>query len=162
MWLTDKGDGTGFVMMLVDYVKEWWPYRKQKNVHFLHYVDRIKDPEGDIESFAKFLDIKLTPEQKATVVEKSGFKYMKKFNTKFSYCLGQNDAVQQIAGKIPDGLCAIEPDGFVSKGKDRNGEKEMDAAIVEATKKICVEHLGQAICDWLKSGGPMPDVEVPK
>ena len=142
-----------------EFVKKWWPYRKYKNVKFIHYKDRLKYPLRDIRELSTFIGEKLTENEVKKVLEVSQFSWMKKNNQKFAYCF--NSPIQQITGKLPSNCkCAMEAESFVALGPRRDGEKEYSNEIIEKVRNICLKELNEGICDWLYTGGQIPDIEL--
>ncbi len=159
--LNDKGDGEGFLYMMLKYIKFWWPYIRRDNVLLLHYKDRLAHPMEDIAVLDAFLGTKLSSEEQQNVLSHSNFEYMKTNNEKYAYCLSDApDSVQRLEGKIPSGMCAMEMTKFVAKGKDRDGNIELSPELVTAIRARVVEFLGPEIAAWLQSGGPPPDTTI--
>ena len=64
-WLKNAGGGvSGFKQFYVEFVKEWWPYRNQPNVFFLHYSDMRNDFPGSLDRLCDFLKVRLTKEKR--------------------------------------------------------------------------------------------------
>lgn len=59
-------------------IKSWWAVRHLPNVFVLHYAELKRDAAGCLERLAKFLNIPLSDELKAKVLEHSSFAWMKK------------------------------------------------------------------------------------
>jgi hypothetical protein len=66
-----------------DHLNSYWQVRHQENVLFMTYEEMKKDLPETVRKIAAFLDIKLTPDEFAEVVRKSGFAYMKQIEKKF-------------------------------------------------------------------------------
>jgi aryl sulfotransferase len=159
--MNDKGDGKGgmFLDMTVDHIAGWWPYRKRSNVLFCHYKDRLKDPSGDIDRISKFLGIQLTSEEKKNVLEITSFKWMKKNDKRFRICHIYDEPKRY--GLVGQNFeCMLG--NFTGTGPNRKGEEEIPTEMKNQALKIATEKLGVEIVQWLRSGGPMPDVELPK
>lgn len=62
----------------------YWAMKDRPNVLVLSYSKLKHDPETGIREVAKTLEVDLSEEQLAKVVEKSSFNYMKKINRKFA------------------------------------------------------------------------------
>ncbi len=60
------------------YVKNWWPYRNDPNVIFLHYSDVRKDLKGSVAKIADFLEVDLSPSELDVVVDRCSLQHMKK------------------------------------------------------------------------------------
>jgi hypothetical protein len=161
MMLVDKGDGTGLMDNILDYWVGWWPHRYDSNVLILNYADRLKDSHEDIRRIAKFLDVSLTDVEVDRIVASTDFKWMKKNTMKFSYAF-EPEGVQQLKGTPAANIIPIIGEGLVSKGKDRRGRDEVPLQYAEETERKCLRRLGPEICVWLKTGGPLPNVEIPQ
>lgn len=160
--LDDMGGGVGYISIQTEFLRNWWAHRHDPNVLFVHYGNRLKDPEADINNFAKFMGVDLTLAEKQAVITVSSFDVMKANNHKYAYCLSNaSDSVQQLSNKLSSPLCAMEDHVFVAKGKARNGRKEFSAHLVKRINDRCLEEFGAEICEWLETGGPPPDVDLP-
>jgi hypothetical protein len=60
-----------------------WRLRDSGNVLFLTYDSMRADLGAVVDKIAAFLGVQLTPEERAAVVERSSFAYMKKIEHKF-------------------------------------------------------------------------------
>ena len=58
-------------------INSYWQRKCQDNVLFVHYNDLKTDLEGEVQRLADFLDIELTREHLARVLERSSFDYMR-------------------------------------------------------------------------------------
>jgi len=83
-----------------EYVKNWWPYRNEKNVLMLHYSDAIKDLDGTVTKLADFLDVKLSKNEHTNVVQKCGMKHMKANTHLFNYALPLNPEWRETSKQI--------------------------------------------------------------
>jgi aryl sulfotransferase len=61
-----------------DHAEGWWRWQQERpNVLFLHYEEMRKDLGATVSRVAGFLGVELSETEHATVVEKSGFQWMK-------------------------------------------------------------------------------------
>ncbi len=61
-----------------DHADGWWRRaQEQENVLFLHYEEMLEDLGGAVDRVASHLGVSLSPEERAAVVDKSGYDYMK-------------------------------------------------------------------------------------
>jgi len=158
--LVDAGGGHSFMKLQVwDFVKSWWPHRKDANVLLLHYTNRVNQPEADIDALDSFLNTKLTREEKKAVLAQSSFEYMKAHDDAYLYLLPAND-VQQLKGKPSNGMAIMRKGGMIAQGKNREADKVLSPKTIEALHVQCKEHINAAICEWLLKGGPVPEVEL--
>lgn len=66
-----------------DFYAEWWERRRDPDVLWVCYEDLRSDLPGQVRRIAKFMDVSLTEELLATVVEKSSFAYMEAHQQQF-------------------------------------------------------------------------------
>ena len=69
------------------HLASYWPWRTRDNVLILTYGEMSRDLEGTVRRMAAFMDVALTDEEVALVVEKSSFAYMKRIDHKFTPAL---------------------------------------------------------------------------
>jgi hypothetical protein len=68
-----------------DHVDGWWRAAlAHPNVLFVHFEEMKADLTGTVERVAAFLDEPLSAEERAAVVEKAGFEYMKRHEERFT------------------------------------------------------------------------------
>lgn len=161
MMLKDAGDGKGGLLQqfVFTYLKSWWPYLNKTNVLLLHYKDRARDPSADIDRISRFLNISLSSEEKANVIEQTSFQYMKQHEQKYAVCLFDE---LRAKGKVPANFgCALHRHAMIAKGVARSGMHEVPADIQARVQQMCVATLGEEICLWLKTGGPLPSASPP-
>ncbi len=61
-----------------DHAAGWWDWAQERpNVLFLHYEAMLDDLGAAVDRVAAFLDVSLAPDERANVVGKSGYDYMK-------------------------------------------------------------------------------------
>jgi hypothetical protein len=67
-----------------EHVDGWWRWAQQReNVLFIHYEHMLDDLDATVGQVAAFLDVDLTPAERAEVVRKSDYKYMKQHEEHF-------------------------------------------------------------------------------
>jgi len=163
-FLKDDGSGKGgFIKYGFDVYKAFWPYRHEPNVLFVHYSDRLKDDRTQIKKMADFVGVKLTEEELDKVTKASSFSEMKKQESKVNllHLFDQFKA----KGLIPEDvfiLTAEDGPKFLSKGPGRKGEQEVRESMIEGVGEAIRSVFGSEIAQWIKTGGPLPDVELPK
>lgn len=57
--------------------QSWWNYRHLDNIHLVHYADLKADPLGEIRGMAEFLEIEISDEALAAVIDHTGFDAMR-------------------------------------------------------------------------------------
>jgi hypothetical protein len=66
------------------HVDGWWRWAEQRpNVLFVHYEAMLEDLPATVDRVAAFLETPLEPAERAAVVEKTGFAYMKAHEERF-------------------------------------------------------------------------------
>ena len=70
-----------------EHLASYWPWRDRGNVLMLTYGEMIQDLEGSVRRIAAFMDVALTDEELALVVEKSSFAHMQDIERKFAPAL---------------------------------------------------------------------------
>jgi hypothetical protein len=163
--LKDVGNGKerGLDAFFLDVIAGWWPYRNKPNVLFLHYDDRLKDPEGDVDRMAKFLNVKLTAEEKQNVIKHSSFKWMKEHEKIYAYGLrslknGELGPYEN-SSAIPETI--ILEGAMVVKGGARDTKEVMYPAFYEEAKKEAIKRLGKKVYEWVERGGSgFKDIEL--
>ncbi len=71
----------------VEHVAGYWPWRNRDNVLMLTSGEMTRDLDATVRRIAAFMDVALTDEELALVVEKSSFAYMKHIDHKFAPAL---------------------------------------------------------------------------
>ena len=66
-----------------EHVASYWRVRHEPNVLFLTYERMRADLPGTVDRIAAFMGVALTPDERAAVIERSTFDYMKKIGDKF-------------------------------------------------------------------------------
>jgi len=160
--LEDAGGGVAFLALCTDLLKEWWPYRKQPNVLFVHYSDRLRDDRLQIQRMANFIGQTLTEEELEHIVDKCSFDKMKKVEKK----LEMPRALQPFKdrGLVPQNVFPASSDTsgmLMDKGAKRQGNKELATSIVDGVTAFMVKEFGADIFRWIQNGGDIPDVELP-
>ena len=61
----------------------WWALRDQPNVCVLRFADMKADLPGAVDTVAAFMGVELTSTERAAVIERSGFQWMKAHNAQF-------------------------------------------------------------------------------
>ena len=86
-----------------DHLHGWWALRDRPNVHPFFFRESISQQEKFIDELAGILNVELTPEEKARVVEKCSFAYMKENESKFGppmFWFARNKAKMMRKGKV--------------------------------------------------------------
>jgi len=55
--------------MIFQFLANWWPYRNEDNVLFLHFADMKRDHEGSVRKIAEFLGYEPAADEWPTILE---------------------------------------------------------------------------------------------
>lgn len=91
------GPGQG---LYFGYLNTWWPLRHDPNVLLLHFADAKRDLDGFLRKLASFVGVQVPEDKWAGVVERCGFPWMKKNQTKFHYRVWGNEVLDKKNFKI--------------------------------------------------------------
>ena len=81
-----------------EHVKGWWQWQADRpNVLFLHYEEMLEDLAGAVDRVAEFLEVDLLPDERAEVIRKSGYGYMKEHEEVFEMACDRGDYGQRSA-----------------------------------------------------------------
>lgn len=119
-------------------IRSWWEARHQPNVQFLHFNDLKRDLAGSIAAIADFLDVALTPAQRADVLHHSTFEYMKENAAKAA----------PLGGIFWEG----GPKTFINKGTNNRWRDILPPELSAAYEARAVAELGADCAHWLKTG----------
>mmetsp|Transcript_9740 Transcript_9740/g.18297 ORF Transcript_9740/g.18297 Transcript_9740/m.18297 type:complete len:373 (-) Transcript_9740:3319-4437(-) len=137
--------GGAFYDSGLPYVNGWWKVKDEENVLLLHYSDAKKDLPGTVAKMAEFYGVEMTDEERAKVVEKCGFNYMKKHEDMFGYRLPLNPNFDGTVMKIGR---------MIRKGQDGDGKVFFTEEEKEEWRKLEEEHFGDdpAKLQWARHG----------
>ncbi len=76
-WFDWESEGYPFWSNL-HHTQTYWDYRHLPNLFFVHYNDLLEDLDGEVERLAGFLDIALTDEHRARIVDGTTFENAKR------------------------------------------------------------------------------------
>jgi aryl sulfotransferase len=119
-------------------IRSWWNLRHLPNVMLVHFADMKRDLAGTVRDVADFLGIELDQKTFATVVEHTGFDYMKR-NAHLAAPLG---------GAIWEGGAST----FINKGTNGRWQGTLTPAEVRAYENRAVAELGADCAAWLEAG----------
>jgi len=157
--LNDMGNGKPMLNVLItDVLGLWWPYRKHKNVLFVHYNDRLKDHKGEIDRMARFVGVNLTADELDAVAEQTTFAAMKKVSHKFDPHAIFDEF--KARGKLPKDVDSMIKD-LVNVGGKRDAKTELSLEFVAKIKAKLLREFPAEVVEWFINGGhALPDVEV--
>lgn len=130
-WVADEGR---FFQIIASY----WVRKSQTNLMMLHYNDLKKDLAGEVRRIAKFLDIELSDQHFADVVERSSFTYMREH--------------PEMLGDNLDDFFEGGVKGFIFKGTNGRWRDVLSEDEVNEYQKRRDELLPQDAIDWLVDG----------
>jgi aryl sulfotransferase len=105
--------------------QRWWSYRHLDNILLVHYADLKADPLGEIHRIADFLDIELSDEALANVVDRTSFAAMRERGI-------AADAASDGSSPFRDGARTFFHKG--TNGRWRDVLTEAELAMYEQTK----------------------------
>jgi hypothetical protein len=127
------------------FLNAWWPLRDKSNVLFLHFSDMKRDHEGSIRKIAKFLEVELTGDQWAKVLEFTSFAWMKQHEDKF-------EAIT--AGKVP----VLRRGAMLRKGEAGKARSDGMTDVISRHLRTVGEQTcpDAASIEWFYQGGELP------
>jgi hypothetical protein len=97
------------------HVEGWWEWSESRdNVLFVHFEEMKRDLGGVVDRVAAFLGCALTPDERARVIEKSSFAYMK--------------AHEDVFEMAPPTMFSVAGGEFMASGKEKRHEDVTPAA----------------------------------
>ncbi len=83
-WMTEAMRPADFLFGdWATHTASWWALRNKPNTLVLSFADLKKDTPGVIDQVAELLGVRLSPEQRDKVIERSGFAWMKEHESQF-------------------------------------------------------------------------------
>ena len=93
------------------FIDSWWKLRDRDNVLVMLYEDMRSDGEAAVDTIAEFLGVELTKDQRASVIEKSGFEWMKANDHRFAPPAWDEGSVSLVrSGKTGSGKQGLTPE----------------------------------------------------
>lgn len=114
-----------------NHTASWWAHRDQSNVMVIPFNYLKADMTGYIDKISDFLGVELTADERANVIEKSSFAYMKEHNYKFS--------------PIPANTKVVD---IVRSGKTGSGKELLSSEQMRAIDDKCKRDLHQLGSDF--------------
>jgi len=140
-WFEWESEGYPFWSNLY-HTQSYWDYKHLPNFFFVHYNDLLKDLDGQVGRIAEFIEIELTSEQRARIVEETTFGNAKR-----------RAAAQAEESGEGNSFWKGGSDAFYFKGTNgrwRDVLDEEDLAMYEAAKHRV---LSPDCAAWLEDGG---------
>ena len=120
------------------HAQSWWDYRHLPNILFLHYGDLLRQPSVEIQRVADFLEIPVSSENLARVVEATTFKPMK----------ADGDNIVGQAGVMWNGGAQR----FLHKGTNGRWHEVLNDKDLEAYEAMKNKTLSRECAGWLEQG----------
>ncbi len=139
-WFDWESDGWPYWSHLY-HVQSWWDFRHLPNILFLHFSDMVADLGREVRRIAQFLDIGVSDERLAEVVEATTFGQMKK--SAEQYAPGGGEFWK-------GGAETFLHRGTNDRWRDVLSDEEL--ALYDAA---CERTLDSACRKWLEQGGPV-------
>lgn len=142
---SDIIDSRGMQGAFFGFLNAWWPFRKEKNVLFLHFSDMKREHRASIGKIAEFLGVEPAPDQWPGILEYTSFRWMKQHEDKFE---------AGTAGKVPIlERGAMMRKGEAGKAKSDGMTDDISRHLREVGNRICPD---AAAVDWFYQGGDLP------
>jgi aryl sulfotransferase len=120
------------------HAQTWWDFRHLPNILFVHFADLLAAPSIEIQRIADFLQIEVTEDSLAHIVEAVSFKSMK--SNPF-LVLGDTD------GSFKGGAKRL-----INKGTNGRWRDVFDATDLEAYEALIATALSPECARWLEGG----------
>mmetsp|Transcript_24322 Transcript_24322/g.29691 ORF Transcript_24322/g.29691 Transcript_24322/m.29691 type:complete len:280 (-) Transcript_24322:87-926(-) len=128
---------------VLDYIKEWWPYRNHPNVLLLHYGEVYKDVPGTLRKLAEFLGLNDISEEDFTEIEKRvSIDFMKSRQDRYLCRFGHDNDKTVFSAKA----------GIIRKGGVGTSKKHLNEELNQRFEKHLKEKLGDdpELMKWYK------------
>lgn len=122
----------------------------------VHYADRIKDPRGDVQRWARFMGVALSPDELDRVLLQTSFKHMQAHERPFLMCEIMSACRARGFGRRGSSACVATPEKVVAKGAKRDGSLEHSPEFVQWVNAEVDKAVGPALGKWLREGGEVP------
>lgn len=120
----------------------WWPYRDLDNVLFVHYNDLLSNPQSQISTIAKFLNIDVTPSFWPHLLQRVSFNFMKAHGAEI---MGR--AEQSFKGGAAT---------FINRGENGLWRNVLDEGEKSLYELAANRALDQQARSWLEKGNREP------
>ncbi len=120
------------------HAQTWWDYRQLPNIFFVHFQDLLDDPSGEIARIAKFLEIEVSDERLAAVVDAVSFNHMR----------ANGDNVMGGAPVFWDG----GSDRFINKGTNGRWRDVLTDDDLALYQQMVDRTLSASCAAWLEQG----------
>lgn len=160
MLLHDIGIGKSYLdLTVLGLVQTWWKYRKEPNVIFVHYSNRVRDHRGEIKRLSDFLKIDLSEDEITRVEKSTSFVAMKEESDKYN--IRQIYEPFKKRGLVPQDMLGLARNS-IFLGPSRSGKSELSPSVQEEIYQKVFAACGAAITQYLFEGGEFPNgAELP-
>ena len=138
----DHDNGTDRVCPSLSFwrtIRGWYAARNLPNLLLVHFNDLKADLEGEIRRIADFLDVPVSEDKRADILEHCSFAYMKEHAVKMAP--PQADVVWEGGAGT-----------FINKGSNGRWRDVLSAEDVRRYEEKAVEELGEECAGWLAEG----------
>ncbi len=139
-WFDWESDGWPYWSHLY-HVQSWWDFRHLPNILFLHFSDMVADLGREVRRIAQFLDIGVSDERLAEVVEATTFGQMKKSAEEYA----PGGGVHWKGGA----------ETFLHRGTNNRWRDVLSDEELALYDAACERTLDPACRKWLEQGGPV-------
>lgn len=123
------------------HLQTWWDYRHLDNIHFVHFVDLLEDPEKAIRGVAAYLDIEIDEKMMPGILERISFGSMKK---NFMKIMPESSEIWKGG-----------TDRFMNKGTNGRWRGVLSDEELAQYDKAVEKALTPDAARWLEHGGPV-------
>ena len=134
-WL--NGDGFPLWSMWEN-VRSWWVVRHLPNVLLVHFADLKRDLAGELDRIARFLNVRLEPEQYDAVLRHCSFDWMK----------ANASRAAPLGGVLWDGGAGT----FINRGTNGRWRDTLTSADCAEYETRAIAELGPECAAWLANG----------
>eukprot|EP00933_Yihiella_yeosuensis_P082772 TRINITY_DN9675_c0_g5_i1.p1 TRINITY_DN9675_c0_g5~~TRINITY_DN9675_c0_g5_i1.p1 ORF type:complete len:398 (-),score=65.95 TRINITY_DN9675_c0_g5_i1:1189-2382(-) len=132
------------------YAAQWWAYRNDPNVLFLHFSDLKKDIKKELRKIAAFVGVKVPESAWPLIEEKTSFKWMQDNEEIFKYYIES----EHYTGTIMNS----EKGSMIRKGTVGDGKDKLTPEQEKKWQELNDQYFGDkpGLAEWALTGGPVP------
>jgi aryl sulfotransferase len=120
------------------HAQTWWDYRHMPNLLFVHHQDLLDDPSSQIARIADFLNVEVSPDSLATIVESVSFKKMRQNSEQV---VGEAEVFWNGGGKR-----------FLNRGTNGRWRDVLDEDDLKLYELLKQRTLSESCAAWLEQG----------
>ena len=125
----------GFLTVWPGHLASYWAMRERPNVRLLEFAEMKRDLGSAVDTVAALMDVKLEPDERAEVIRRSSFDYMKAHEDQFA------------PPRLPI-LTGRERGQMMRTGKVGSGKQSLSAAEAQRIDEMILAALDKLGCDF--------------